>query len=130
VTVSSLCSVERHAYVHHLVSTVLARPRDGVTVREVLEAVLPMGSVTGAPKRSAMTLIAALEPERRGLYTGVYGALFEDGSLDLAVAIRTIVVDASGAHYGSGGGIVIDSDPDAEWAELAWKERALSGRAG
>ncbi len=127
VTVPELGAVEPHAFVHHLVSTVRARAREGVSAREVLEAMLPVGSVTGAPKRAAMTTIGRLEPERRGLYTGAYGVLDSDGSLDLAVAIRTIVRDEHGAHYGSGGGIVIDSDPDHEWAELAWKERALAG---
>ncbi|MBL8678214.1 MAG: anthranilate synthase component I family protein [Myxococcales bacterium] len=126
VAVDALCAVEPHAFVHHLVSTVRATARRGVGAREVLEAMLPVGSVTGAPKRAAMATIASLEPEKRGLYTGAYGVLDSDGSLDLAVAIRTIVVDSQGAHYGSGGGIVIDSDPDHEWAELAWKERALA----
>jgi anthranilate/para-aminobenzoate synthase component I len=128
VRVPALCVVERHAFVHHLVSTVRAKTREGVSARELLDATLPVGSVTGAPKRAAMRAIATLESERRGLYTGVYGALFGDGALDLSVAIRTIVVDHDGAHYGSGGGIVIDSEPDHEWTELAWKERALAGR--
>jgi anthranilate/para-aminobenzoate synthase component I len=128
VTVESLCAVESHAFVHHLVSTVRAVAREGAGAREVLEAMLPVGSVTGAPKRAAMMTIAALELEQRGLYTGVYGAIEPDGSMDLAVAIRTIVADARGAHYGSGGGIVIDSDPEHEWRELEWKERALSAR--
>lgn len=127
VVVDALCAVEAHAFVHHLVSTVRARARPDVDARAVLEAMLPLGSVTGAPKRAAMQQIAAVEPERRGLYTGVYGAMDRDGSLELAVAIRTIVVDEAGAHYGSGGGIVIDSDPEREWDELSWKERAFAG---
>jgi anthranilate/para-aminobenzoate synthase component I len=128
VRVSALCEVEAHAFVHHLVSTVRATAREDAQAREILEAILPVGSVTGAPKRAAMRAISALEPERRGLYTGAYGALYGDGTLDLSVAIRTIVVDADGAHYGAGGGIVIDSDPAHEWTELLWKERALAGR--
>src|SRR4029079_2060460 len=115
------------AFVHHLVSTVCARVREGATTRDVLMSTLPMGSVTGAPKRSAMTKIAALENEKRGIYTGVYGAVGGDGSLTLAVAIRTMVADAhGGGHYGSGGGIVADSNPEREWDELAWKERTLA----
>ncbi|MFO0562693.1 MAG: anthranilate synthase component I family protein [Polyangiales bacterium] len=128
VSVESLCAVEPHPFVHHLVSTVRARAREGASVKDVLEAMLPVGSVTGAPKRSAMQWIARIEAEQRGLYTGAYGVIERDGSLDLAVAIRTIVADARRANYGSGGGIVIDSDPAHEWAELAWKERALAGR--
>lgn len=126
VRVGELCAVEPHAFVHHLVSTVRAEARADATAREVLEAMLPVGSVTGAPKRAAMATIAAHELEKRGLYTGAYGVMERDGSMDLSVAIRTIVVDSDGAHYGSGGGIVIDSDPDHEWDELAWKERALT----
>jgi anthranilate/para-aminobenzoate synthase component I len=128
VQVPALCAVERHAFVHHLVSTVQARARAGLSVRELLECTLPVGSVTGAPKRSAMSLIARVERERRGVYTGVYGAVGADGSLTLAVAIRTMVGDAEGLHYGAGGGIVFDSVPEREWQELSWKERALAGR--
>lgn len=127
VQVPALCVVESHAFVHHLVSTVQATVRPGASTREVLSSVLPVGSVTGAPKRSAMRIIARIEPERRGVYTGVYGMVGRDGSLTLAVAIRTMVCDRAGLHYGSGGGIVIDSDPAREWEELAWKERALAG---
>lgn len=129
VSVASLCAVEPHPFVHHLVSTIRARARQDVTAKDVLEAMLPVGSVTGAPKRAAMQWIARIEPERRGLYTGAYGVIEPDGSLDLAVAIRTIVADERRANYGSGGGIVMDSDPAHEWAELAWKERALAGYA-
>jgi anthranilate/para-aminobenzoate synthase component I len=125
--VPALCEVETHAFVHHLVSTVRAAARDDVTVGEVLDAVLPLGSVTGAPKRAAMTKIAQLEPEQRGLYTGVYGSIGRDGSMRLAVAIRTAVSDSRGTHYGVGGGIVVDSEPAREWDELIWKERAFGG---
>ncbi len=127
VTVPSLCEVETHAFVHHLVSTVRATVRDDASVRDVLDAVLPLGSVTGAPKRAAMMKIAALEPEQRGVYTGVYGSIGRDGSMRLAVAIRTAVSDVAGTHYGAGGGIVVESDPAREWEELLWKERAFAG---
>ena len=127
VSVPALCAVESHAFVHHLVSTVRARVGEDIGTKEVLASVLPVGSVTGAPKRAAMMKIAALEVEKRGIYTGVYGAIGGDGSMTLAVAIRTIVADSlGGASYGSGGGIVADSDSAREWDELAWKERALS----
>jgi anthranilate/para-aminobenzoate synthase component I len=128
VTVPALCAVEPHAFVHHLVSTVRARVRGDATTEAVLASVLPVGSVTGAPKRSAMAMIARVERERRGVYTGAYGAVGRDGSLALAVAIRTMVRDARGLHYGAGGGIVVDSDPAREWQELTWKERALAGQ--
>lgn len=127
VSVSALFEPEAHRDVHHLVSTVTARIAGETNARDVLRAMLPVGSVTGAPKLAAMQVIAALERERRGLYTGVYGAVWSDGSVQLAVAIRTLVSDADGCHYGVGGGIVWDSDPEREWLELAWKQRALGG---
>ncbi len=128
VTVPRLFEAEAHRYVHHLVSTVEARVMGDRAGRDVLRAVLPVGSVTGAPKRSAMRHIARFERERRGLYTGVYGAVYGDGSVQLAVAIRTLVRDGAGLHYGVGGGIVWDSDPEREWEELTWKQRALQSR--
>ena len=126
VHVPELCVTEAHRYVHHLVSTVTAEvARDTPTV-ELLRAMLPVGSVTGAPKLAAMDFIARVERERRGLYTGVYGCVWGDGSVELAVAIRTMVSDARGTHYGVGGGIVWDSDPAREWDEMEWKQRAAS----
>ena len=86
---------------------------------------LPVGSVTGAPKLAAMAHIARFERERRGLYTGVYGVV-TGARVRLAVAIRTLVRDGAGLHYGAGGGIVWDSDPAREWDELVWKQRAWS----
>ncbi|MFO0609599.1 MAG: anthranilate synthase component I family protein [Polyangiales bacterium] len=123
VTVPALCAVEPHRFVHHLASTVEARVDGATLAREVLRAMLPVGSVTGAPKLAAMAHVARFERERRGLYTGVYGAV-TGRRLRLAVAIRTLVRDAAGLHYGAGGGIVWDSDPDREWEELVWKQRA------
>jgi len=126
VCVDHLCGVEAHAYVHHLVSSIHARARPDVGLVEVLRAVGPMGSVTGAPKRAAMSMIRALERERRGVYTGFVGTAAADGSVDLSVAIRTLVSDDAGVHYGVGGGLVADSVAGREWAELQWKARALS----
>lgn len=125
VTVPVLCGVEPHRYVHHLVSTVRAEVDPALSARAMLSAMLPVGSVTGAPKLAAMETIAALEAERRGLYTGVYGLVFADGRVELTVAIRTLVTDPAGAHYGVGGGIVWDSDPAREWDELLWKQRGV-----
>lgn len=125
VTAPRLFEVEAHAFVHHLVSWVRAEVPRGLGAAEMLRAVLPVGSVTGAPKLAAMDEIARVEPARRGLYTGVYGHVFGDGSVELAVAIRTLVADGAGVHYGVGGGIVWDSDPAREWDELGWKCRAL-----
>jgi para-aminobenzoate synthetase component 1 len=111
--------------VHHLVSTVSAELRPGVGLEELLRATFPGGSITGAPKRRAMEIIDALEPGPRGIYTGATGWLGAAGNLDLAVAIRTAVVDRGRIGLGVGGGIVIDSVPEEEWIETELKARAF-----
>lgn len=113
--------VTTHGPVHHRAATVAARLRAGVDRTRLLEAMLPSGSVTGAPKVRAMEVIAELEPERRGLYTGAFGALRHDGGLVLAMAIRTLTVREGHGHYFAGGGIVADSDPAREVHETHWK---------
>jgi anthranilate/para-aminobenzoate synthase component I len=113
--------VTTHPTLHHRSATLEASLLPDTTLREVLEAMLPSGSVTGAPKRRAMEVIACLEPHRRGLYTGAFGALSYDGSMTLAMAIRTLTSRGGVGHYFSGGGIVADSDPDAEVEETDWK---------
>jgi anthranilate/para-aminobenzoate synthase component I len=114
-------SVTRHPTVHHREALLGARVRAGVTRNEVFGAMLPSGSVTGAPKVRAMEVIADLEPRRRGLYTGGIGHVAQDGGLHLAMAIRTLVLADDGGEYLSGGGIVADSDPDRETEETRWK---------
>jgi anthranilate/para-aminobenzoate synthase component I len=122
--------VESHPGVHHRVATVEARLRADVTRTEVLEAMLPSGSVTGAPKIRAMEVIAELEPVRRGLYTGAFGVLRHDASLELGMAIRVLTVRGEKGSYFSGGGIVADSDPGREVEETLWKASALVRTAG
>jgi anthranilate/para-aminobenzoate synthase component I len=117
--------VETHGSVHHRVATLRAALRPLVTRAEVLSWMLPSGSVTGAPKVRAMDLIAELEAERRGLYTGAFGYLAHDGSLELGMAIRTLSVQRGIGHYWAGGGIVADSDPAREVEETLWKAEAI-----
>jgi anthranilate/para-aminobenzoate synthase component I len=117
--------VETHGTVHHRVATLRAALRPLVTRAEVLAWMLPSGSVTGAPKVRAMDLIAELEAERRGLYTGAFGYLAHDGSLELGMAIRTLSVRGGIGHYWAGGGIVADSDPAREVEETLWKAEAI-----
>ena len=119
--------VEAHGTVLHRVATLRAELRPGLTRTEVLQRMLPSGSVTGAPKVRAMDLIAELEAERRGLYTGAFGYLAHDGSLELGMAIRTLTVREGQGHYWAGGGIVADSDPEREVQETLWKAEALLG---
>ncbi len=123
-------SVVTHRSVHHRVAKVTARLRPGIGRGELLAAMLPSGSVTGAPKIRAMELVRDLEPHRRGLYTGAFGLLRHDGSLELAMAIRTLTAVGGEAHYFAGGGIVADSDPARETDETRWKALGLVGAAG
>ncbi len=120
-----------HRTVIHRVARVRARAREGVTRAEVLRAILPSGSVTGAPKVRAMEVIAALETSRRGLYTGGLGLAAHDGSMRLAMAIRTAVFDPAGrGEYLVGGGIVADSIPANELEETRWKSAQLEALVG
>ncbi len=125
VTVPELCVLERYATVQHLVSTVtghLAPDRDAL---DVLAAAFPGGSISGAPKVRAMEIITELEPVARGVYCGAIGYWSVTGAMDTSVAIRTCVVRDGWAHFGVGGGIVTDSDPDREYAESLDKARGI-----
>ena len=108
------------------VAEIVATRDVGVTPSSVLEAVLPCGSVTGAPKVRAMEIIAELEAHRRGLYTGAFGYVGRDGGVCLAMAIRTAVLRDGMVEYFAGGGIVAESDPDREVEETRWKASQLS----
>jgi anthranilate/para-aminobenzoate synthase component I len=117
--------VETHRTVHHRLALLGARLEPRRTQVDLLQAMFPSGSVTGAPKVRAMEVIAKLEPARRGLYTGAFGAVAFDGSLALAMAIRVLTIKKQEAHYFAGGGIVADSDPAAELEETRWKGAQL-----
>jgi para-aminobenzoate synthetase component 1 len=125
VRVERLCGVESFATVHHLVSTIGGRLRPGADRADVLRALFPGGSMTGAPKVRAMEIIDELEGEERGIYSGAIGHLSFDGRMDFNIVIRTIVLDGGWAHLRVGGGIVADSDPGAEYRETLDKARAL-----
>ena len=118
------------AGVTHLVSTVEGRLRDGVTLTELLDAVLPGGSVTGCPKIAALDLIAALEPVGRGASMGALGRIHPNGDLDLALTIRTFAIAEGRIHLWVGGGIVWDSDPADEVEESWVKARPLLAAIG
>jgi para-aminobenzoate synthetase component 1 len=113
------------AGVEHLVSRVEGTLRPEVTVTELLEAVFPGGSVTGAPKIAALDLIASLEPVGRGASMGAIGRIWPDGDLELALTIRTFAVAEGRIHLWVGGGIVWDSDADEELEESWVKARPL-----
>jgi anthranilate/para-aminobenzoate synthase component I len=122
--------VTTYGSVHHRVARVEAQIRPSVSREALLEAMLPSGSVTGAPKIRAMEVIGMLEAVRRGLYTGALGYLSHDGSLRLAMAIRTLVAKDGLGHYFSGGGIVLGSEPSKEVEETRWKATQILGLLG
>jgi aminodeoxychorismate synthase component I len=125
VEVPELMAVEDYASVFHLVSTVRGRLRPGCDALSALRAAFPAGSMTGAPKLAAMRLLDHLEPVRRGFYSGAVGYLDARGGADLAVVIRTLVLTGGRAFLHTGGGIVADSRPDAEWRETLAKAQPL-----
>jgi para-aminobenzoate synthetase component 1 len=125
VEVTGLLEVESYAHVHQLVSTVRGRLREGLSGMDAVVACFPAGSMTGAPKRNATVLLDALENRPRGIYAGAFGYFGLDGRIDLAMVIRSIVIDPHGATVGSGGGITALSDPAEELAEVRLKAAAL-----
>lgn len=135
VVVTALCSLEPYPNVWQLVSEVRCAPKPDTRLADIFRAMFPCGSVTGAPKQSAMEIIDRLEAEERGVYCGAVGLLQPHAGAVRArfsVAIRTATVDHERelSHYGSGGGIVADSSPEREYAEIALKAEMLSAPAG
>jgi anthranilate/para-aminobenzoate synthase component I len=125
VSVTALCEVESYATVHQLTSTIEGQLREGEDVFGVLAALFPPGSMTGAPKIQATRVIRTLEPVPRGLYSGCLGAVDWNGDAVFAVVIRSLVAHPRGASWAVGGGIVADSDPEAELEEARAKLVAL-----
>ncbi len=125
VKVDALFTLERYPSVWTLTSTITAQALNK-SLEDILRALFPCGSITGAPKIAAMKKIQALETSPRGIYCGSLGWLAPNGNLSLNVAIRTIEMPASGPGvFGVGGGIVHDSDANLEWEECLWKARIL-----
>jgi len=122
---TELMTVERFSKVMHIVSTVEGELAEGLHPLDALAVTFPHGTVTGAPKRRAMELIAELEPTARGPYAGAVGYCTFAGDLDFCITIRTAVVADGLAHVQTAAGVVADSDPDTELAETKWKASAL-----
>ncbi len=125
IKVPKLFEVESYATVHHLVSTVTGELAEGHDALALLQDCFPGGSVTGAPKVRAMEIIEQLEPQRRGLYCGTIGYIGFDGNMDSNIAIRTLVYANGEIRGWAGGGIVADSDKDAEYKETMDKAAAM-----
>ena len=125
VRVTELASLQALPTVFHLTSTVEATLREDCDLVDLIIATFPGGSVTGAPKIRAMEIIDELEPTARGAYTGAIGYIGFDGSMDMNIAIRTMLVKGGTAYFQAGGGVVADSDPELEYQETLHKARAL-----
>ncbi len=125
VRVEEHAVLESYATVHHLVSTVTGELHRGRDVIDLLRASWPGGSITGAPKIRSMEIIDELEPTARSVYTGGIGYLGFDGTHDLNIAIRTMIITGGRAYFQVGGGIVADSEPEAEFQETLHKGRAM-----
>jgi anthranilate synthase component I len=125
VRVDELMSIESYVHVHHIVSNVSGELRADVTPIGALRAVFPGGTITGCPKFRCMQIIAELEGEGRGAYTGSLGYLTTDGRLDLNILIRTMTLAGTAVGFRAGAGIVADSDPERELEETRAKARGL-----
>ncbi len=125
VRVTEAFTIERYSHVMHIVSNVEGEIRDGLTALDALMAGFPHGTVTGAPKIRAMEIINEVEPHRRGIYAGGVGYFGAGGDMDTCIALRTGIVKGGVLTVQAGGGVVLDSDPEAELQETLHKSRAL-----
>jgi anthranilate synthase component 1 len=122
--------VESYRHVHHIVSNVSGELNAGVTPAEIIRAVFPGGTITGCPKLRTMQIIAELEGTARGAYTGSMGYINRNGSLDLNILIRTMMLDGQSVQLRAGGGIVADSNPDRELNETRAKAKGMLAALG
>lgn len=124
VTVRDFMHIEKYSHIQHIVSTVTGTMREDCSAYDALRCTFPAGTLSGAPKVSAMRIIDRLEPVRRGVYGGTVGYIDFAGDMDMAIAIRTAVIKDGTAHVQSGGGVVADSDPTMEHRESQTKAAA------
>ncbi len=125
VKAERLFEVTSHTGIHHMASTVTGQKAPGLSTLEAIMHCFPPGSMTGAPKITAMNLCSALEQDARGVYGGAIGWLGGDGSAELSVVIRTLIVSGDRFEFQVGGGIVSDSAPQREWMETMDKSRGI-----
>jgi anthranilate synthase component 1 len=125
VRVTEAFTIERYSHVMHIVSNVEGELRDGLTALDALLAGFPHGTVTGAPKIRAMEIINEVEKHRRGIYAGGVGYFGAGGDMDTCIALRTGIVKDGVLTVQAGGGVVLDSEPEAELQETMHKSRAL-----
>jgi anthranilate synthase component I len=122
-------TIERYSHVMHIVSNVVGELSEGEDALSALLAGLPAGTVSGAPKVRAMEIIDELEPEKRGIYGGGVGYFAANGEMDMCIALRTAVIKDRQLYIQAGGGVVYDSNPEAEWQETVNKAKAIRAAA-
>jgi anthranilate synthase component 1 len=125
IKVNELMTLESYRHVHHIVSNVVGRLREDVSPADVIRAVFPGGTITGCPKVRCMEILAEMEQQPRGAYTGSIGYINRNGDMDLNILIRTLVRQGSRIRFRAGGGIVADSDAEHELAETRAKAKGL-----
>jgi anthranilate/para-aminobenzoate synthase component I len=125
VEVTDLMFLEQYSHVSHIVSNIVGILKPGVTVKDILKAVFPGGTITGCPKIRCMEIINELEPVKRGPYSGSFGYIGFTRQMDFNIIIRTIVIKSGKAYFHVGAGIVADSDPESEYQETLHKAAAM-----
>ena len=125
VVLSDVMTIERYSHVMHITSNVTGQLQENADAFDALQACLPAGTVSGAPKVRAMEIIDEVEPHRRGPYAGAVGYFDFSGNMDTCIALRTIVIQQGRAYVQAGAGIVADSEPAAEYRETLNKARGL-----
>jgi anthranilate synthase component 1 len=125
VKVTDVMSIERYSHVMHIVSNVECELQENITAMDVFKATFPAGTLSGAPKVRAMEIINELEPNKRNIYSGAIGYLSWNGNMDLAIAIRTGIINGKKLFVQAGAGVVYDSDPELEWQETMQKAKAV-----
>lgn len=125
VKVTNKMSIERYSHVMHIASNVECELQNDMSAIDVLKATFPAGTLSGAPKVRAMEIIGEFEPLKRNIYSGAIGYLSWHGCMDIAIAIRTAVINNETLYIQAGAGIVYDSIPQSEWDETMHKARAL-----
>ena len=125
VAVTDKMVIEKYSHVMHIVSNVEGCLKNNIGNMDILAATFPAGTLSGAPKVRALEIIEELEPDKRNIYGGAVGVWSFNNDMDLAIAIRTAVIKDNLLHVQSGGGIVADSQEEAEWQETQNKARAV-----
>ena len=130
IKTNELLTIEPYKHLNHVVSTVEGKLRSDLTLRQIFEAMFPGGSITGAPKIAAMKIINELEPTKRGGYTGSFGYIKTDGTMNFNILIRTIFIHGNKITFNVGGGIIADSEAEMELEEINLKAKGIIATLG